>query len=150
MASSGDDLTREVNRLYWETEIPVTDLSERLGVSRGTLYNHTQPLPAGAECGRCGGALAYRNRQAREAGEASCVECGAARKVPPRPALSRGSSSTAARPRSKAAAPASGRAQRIRTAAASADAGDLAVLFAAITVGVGLIAAGAMLLGRRS
>jgi len=74
MASS-EDPTREANRLYWETDEPVTELADRLGVSRGTLYNHVQPLPAGAECQACGGPLQYPNRSARDSGTAQCAEC---------------------------------------------------------------------------
>jgi len=70
-----DDLGREVNRLYWATEEPVTRLAAGLGVSRGTFYNYLRPLPARATCSACGGRLLFRNRSDRDAGAAHCGEC---------------------------------------------------------------------------
>lgn len=181
--TNGDDLTREVNRLYWDTDTPVTRLAEQLGVSRGTFYNHTQPLPAGAACARCGGTMAYANRQARDSAEAQCLECGhekrlsasaAARlETPPAGASGAGrkpdrpdGSTGAAPPGAPADEPAEVRARRerpgrkvaestrsldrARALAASAEPRDLALLFTAISVGIGAVAAGVMLLGRRS
>ena len=72
-----EDLGREVNRLYWGSDEPVTRLAEQLSVSRGTFYNHLRPLPAGAKCAKCGARLLFRNRSSRETGEAFCPECGA-------------------------------------------------------------------------
>ncbi|HUF13334.1 MAG TPA: hypothetical protein VMN78_09555 [Longimicrobiales bacterium] len=74
---SADELDREVNRLYWKTAEPVTRLAEQLQVSRGTLYNHLRPLPAGATCSTCGGRLLFRTRSSRDSGDAHCGECGA-------------------------------------------------------------------------
>lgn len=72
---SADPLGREVNRLYWKTDEPVTRLAAQLGVSRGTFYNHMQPLPAGSDCPACGGTLFFRTRSNRDAGEATCADC---------------------------------------------------------------------------
>ena len=92
---SPDELGSEVNRLYWETAEPVTRLADQLGVSRGTFYNHLDPLPAGGRCSVCGGALAFRTRSDRDSGAAHCGSCGreqttgarepARRTTPPRP-----------------------------------------------------------------
>lgn len=71
-----DQLGREVNRLYWETTEPVTRLAEQLGVSRGTFYNHLQPLPATGRCSACGGALLFGTRSDRDTGTARCGSCG--------------------------------------------------------------------------
>ena len=71
-----DQLRREVNRLYWETERPVTRLADDLGVSRGTFYNHLDPLPAPGKCRSCGAPLYFRTRSNRDAGEAQCEACG--------------------------------------------------------------------------
>lgn len=71
-----DDVGRDVNRLYWESDEPVTRLAEQIGVSRGTFYNHLRPLPARATCSTCGGRLLFRNRSSRDAREAHCGECG--------------------------------------------------------------------------
>ena len=73
---SPDELGSEVNRLYWETDEPVTRLADELGVSRGTFYNHLDPLPAGGRCTACGGALTFRTRSDRAAGAAQCASCG--------------------------------------------------------------------------
>ena len=70
-----DELGPEVNRLYWETEEPVTRLAEQLGVSRGTFYNHLEPLPASGRCASCGGALGFRTRSDRDNGAAHCASC---------------------------------------------------------------------------
>ena len=78
-----EDLSREVNRLYWETEEPVTRLAEKLGVSRGTFYNHLEPLAADGECESCGGALQFGSRSDRDNGAAQCVDCGQEQAVAP-------------------------------------------------------------------
>lgn len=76
-----DDLGRDVNRLYWETDEPVTRLAARLEVSRGTFYNHLRPRPAGASCASCGARLLFRTRSNRDAGEAHCGECGGEQRI---------------------------------------------------------------------
>lgn len=81
-----DELGPEVNRLYWETEEPVTRLADQLGVSRGTFYNHLQPLPANGRCSACGGALGFRTRSDRESGAAHCGSCGREQSSAPRSA----------------------------------------------------------------
>lgn len=167
--TNGDALTREANRLYWETDTPVTQLAARLGVSRGTLYNHTQPLPTGVECARCGGALVYANRQARDARDARCQDCGMEKRMDAaragRPGQARGAGARPAgreaprppdiqaRPtdrRTEAADHLQAREPTAPPASGSADSSDLAMLFTAVTVGVGALAAGIMLLRRRS
>lgn len=71
----------EVNRLYWETDDSVADISNRLNVSRRALYDLVEPLPAGAECVACGGDLYFGNRSAKAAGIARCPNCGNEREV---------------------------------------------------------------------
>lgn len=71
-----DQLDREVNRLYWETDGPVTRLADELGISRGTFYNHLHPLPAPGKCHECGAPLFFRTRSTRDSGEAHCEACG--------------------------------------------------------------------------
>lgn len=70
-------LIREVNRLYWETDASVGDIADRLDISRRALYDAIQPAPAPVPCPECGGPLGYRNRTAREQGDAECGGCGA-------------------------------------------------------------------------
>jgi hypothetical protein len=65
----------EADRLYWETDTPVSDIAERLDISRRALYDAIQPRPAGSACPECGAGLVLRNRTAAERGEAECPEC---------------------------------------------------------------------------
>ena len=81
-----EELGREVSRLYWETDDPVTRLADGLGVSRGTFYNHLSPLRASGRCAACGGQLFFRTRSERDAGEAHCDSCGATQPATARPA----------------------------------------------------------------
>lgn len=78
-----DQLRREVNRLYWETDAPVTRMADELGVARGTFYNHLDPLPAPGKCRSCGAPLFFRTRSNRDAGDAQCEACGNEQSVQP-------------------------------------------------------------------
>lgn len=71
------NLAVEANRLYWESDLPVAGIAERLDLSRRALYDAVQPAPAGILCPHCGTELEYGNRTARAAREATCPECGA-------------------------------------------------------------------------
>ncbi|HEX6559329.1 MAG TPA: hypothetical protein VF021_07695 [Longimicrobiales bacterium] len=66
----------EVNRLYWETEQSVAEISNQLGVSRRALYEVIEPMPSGMQCSRCRAELYYSNRSAKAAGVARCLICG--------------------------------------------------------------------------
>lgn len=66
----------EANRLYWHTDIGVNQIAEEMGLSKGALYGLIEPLDARMACPRCGGALVYPNRTARERGFLSCPSCG--------------------------------------------------------------------------
>jgi hypothetical protein len=76
MAGDRAKLVAEVNRLYWETDQPVTELAERLGISRRTVYDMIVPRPVEEPCPECGGPLTYASRSARLSGEALCGLCG--------------------------------------------------------------------------
>lgn len=67
---------RELNRLYWDTDASVSEIADRLDISRRALYDGIEPRPAGRPCPQCGAALGFRNRTALETGEAKCPECG--------------------------------------------------------------------------
>lgn len=67
---------RELNRLYWESDASVSDIADRLDISRRALYDGIEPRPAGEACPECGAALVFRNRTALENREASCPRCG--------------------------------------------------------------------------
>ena len=66
----------ELNRLYWETDASVSEIADRLDISRRTLYDGIEPRPAGQRCPECGAPLGFRNRTALENGEAECPACG--------------------------------------------------------------------------
>ncbi len=71
------ELAKEVGRQYWGTTKSVREVCESLDVTSATLYRLLQPLATGEACAACGGALGFKNRTARDAGEATCAECGA-------------------------------------------------------------------------
>jgi len=67
----------EANRLYWESDLPVAAIAERLDTSRRSLYELIEPCPAPGACPACGGSLGYANRTARDRGMTVCAACGA-------------------------------------------------------------------------
>lgn len=72
-----DNETRdELNRLYWQSDESVSDIADRLDISRRALYDGVEPAPAGVPCPECDGELGFRNRTTAESGEAECAECG--------------------------------------------------------------------------
>jgi predicted RNA-binding Zn-ribbon protein involved in translation (DUF1610 family) len=70
-----EQLRKESNRLYWETDSPVAEIAETLGISRRALYEVIEPQPVGVPCPDCGAGLVFRNRTALERGRAECPEC---------------------------------------------------------------------------
>lgn len=73
---ASEETRREINRLYWESDESVSDIGDRLDISRRALYDGIDPLPAGAPCPECGAGLGFRNRTSAENREAECAECG--------------------------------------------------------------------------
>ena len=67
--------TTEANRLYWDTDIAVSEIAERMGWSRRALYDAIEPLPTEIPCATCGTPLVYANRSARSSGTPSCYAC---------------------------------------------------------------------------
>ena len=65
----------EANRLYWESDVSVAEIAQRLELSRRALYAAIQPLPAERDCERCGGPMTYENRSARTSDQAICLAC---------------------------------------------------------------------------
>lgn len=70
------DTRAELNRLYWDSDASISEIADRLDISRRALYDGIEPLPAETACPECGGELAFRNRTALENREAECPECG--------------------------------------------------------------------------
>lgn len=73
---SNANTLRELNRLYWESNASVSQIADRLDISRRALYDGIQPQPADRRCPECGTPLVYRNRTALDNREAECPECG--------------------------------------------------------------------------
>jgi hypothetical protein len=74
-------LAPEANRLYWDSDDSVAEISNRLGVSRRALYEVIEPLASGADCPDCGAELYYGNRSAKASGLARCLACGKEREI---------------------------------------------------------------------
>jgi uncharacterized Zn finger protein (UPF0148 family) len=75
MTPLDDAAAAEANRLYWETDDSVSEIAERLEISRRALYEAVEPLPTDTPCPVCGGPLVFENRSARTGGQASCPIC---------------------------------------------------------------------------
>jgi len=71
-----DALQEQVNRLYWESDESVNQISDELGLSKGGFYGLIAPLPAGLPCPECGEEMVFPNRTAREKGFLACPQCG--------------------------------------------------------------------------
>ena len=80
MAEQDARLAEEIRRLYWESDLSVKKITERLDITSATLYDALEPAPAGARCTACGGAMTYRNRTARVNGDMTCAGCGRERR----------------------------------------------------------------------
>jgi len=74
--SSDDRMAPEANRLYWDSDVSVNQIADRLGISKGRLYEVIRPLPSGLPCPRCGEEMVFPNRTAREKGFLTCSACG--------------------------------------------------------------------------
>jgi len=81
---------REANRLYWETDLAISEIADRLDLSRRALYDAIRPELADADCPDCGAPLVFPNRSARATGAAVCNSCGYSRRITPAPDLAAG------------------------------------------------------------
>jgi hypothetical protein len=71
-----DALQEEANRLYWESDQSVNQISDELSLSKGGFYSLITPLPAGLPCPDCGEEMVFPNRTARDKGFLACPKCG--------------------------------------------------------------------------
>ena len=78
-----DNTANELNRLYWETDASVSEIADRLDISRRALYDGIEARPVGMSCPECGADLGFRNRTALENRQAECPECGHQTEVGP-------------------------------------------------------------------
>lgn len=86
MDSAASQSGAEANRLYWETDISVAEIAQRLDISRRALYDAIEPIPASGSCSTCGGELEFTNRSTRSHGLATCRQCGMQASTEPEPA----------------------------------------------------------------
>jgi len=74
---SEEKLARKASARYWESDESVNGIAEKLGISKGRLYDLLRPLPVEGSCPKCGEAPpVYLNRTARDREQASCLVCG--------------------------------------------------------------------------
>ncbi len=144
-----EELRREVNRLYWETDGPVTRMAGELGVSRGTFYNHVEPLSAGAGCGACGEPLYFGTRAERDGGDAHCAACGAEERVGPPAEASAGTQEAAAAAGAPSSAPTSRLASRLSWLTSEEDEDDTRTRLLMIAVGAAVLGLGILYYSRR-
>ena len=71
-----DDVVKQANERYWNSDAGVNQLARELDLSKGSLYEIIVPLPTGVPCPHCNAELAFANRTARERGFLSCPACG--------------------------------------------------------------------------
>ncbi len=71
-----EEVIRQANEQYWDSDAGVNQLARDLELSKGTLYEIIAPLPAGVPCPLGDGELAFTNRTARARGFVSCPSCG--------------------------------------------------------------------------
>lgn len=99
MGNADTQNAEEANRLYWNNEASVGEISTRLGISRRALYDLLEPQPSGISCSACGLQSVFVNRSALNSGVAKCLSCAtetaapAARQEPLRETVTRKRSS---------------------------------------------------------
>jgi predicted RNA-binding Zn-ribbon protein involved in translation (DUF1610 family) len=69
-------LLEEANGLYWDSDLSVNQIADRLDVSKGRLYQMILPEATGLSCPLCGTDADYPNRTAKEKSKVLCSECG--------------------------------------------------------------------------
>lgn len=73
--SQAEETRDRANELYWHSDDSVSRIADDLDVSKGSLYNLIDPLPAGLPCPRCSAEMEYPNRTARDQGFLTCPTC---------------------------------------------------------------------------
>lgn len=75
MSNEQGSTAAEANRLYWDDVASVSEIANRLGISRRALYEIIEPRPAGAFCSTCGVEAVFVNRSAVASRIARCPQC---------------------------------------------------------------------------
>ena len=63
------------NRLYWGSDLSVSQIATTLDLSKGALYEIIRPLPAALACPLCEAETVHPNRTARERRLIVCLSC---------------------------------------------------------------------------
>ena len=66
----------EANNLYWDSDLSVNQIAEKMDLSKGRLYEMIQPATTGLLCPLCGGDADFPNRTAKEKSRVRCPDCG--------------------------------------------------------------------------
>ena len=72
----------QLDHLYWNTDLPVAEIAERLGLPANQLSLYTTPQPAGVQCHLCHADLAFTSRSQRNGQRLRCRTCGCTRRHP--------------------------------------------------------------------
>ena len=72
----------QLDHLYWNTDLPVAEIAERLGLPANQLSLYTTPQPAGVQCYLCHADLAFTSRSSRNGQRPRCRSCGCTRRHP--------------------------------------------------------------------
>lgn len=72
----------QLDHLYWNTDLRVAEIAERLGLPSPQLSLYTTPQPAGVQCYLCHADLAFTSRAQRNGQRLRCRTCGCSRRHP--------------------------------------------------------------------
>ncbi len=72
----------DLDRLYWETDLPVAHLARRFGLAVRDVHRAVHPVDSGVRCYFCATSLAFTSRSARSEHRLRCQHCGATRANP--------------------------------------------------------------------
>jgi hypothetical protein len=70
-----EEVEPKANELYWESDLSVNQIADKLDISKGMLYGLIRPRPTGLSCPICGDELVHPNRTAKERGLVGCGRC---------------------------------------------------------------------------
>ncbi len=72
----------QLDHLYWNTDLPVAEIAERIGLPANQLSLYATPQPAGVQCYLCHADLAFTSRSQRNGQRLRCRTCACTRRHP--------------------------------------------------------------------
>ena len=72
----------QLDHLYWNTDLSVAEIAERLGLPASQLSLYTTPQPSGVRCYLCHADLAFTSRSQRNGQRLRCRTCECTRRHP--------------------------------------------------------------------